>query len=362
MEFDTQATGRHKLGSKLALLTWLLSLSAAVWLGRNAGSPVPSAMLLFAIAATPFFLLWATVVRDLRTDCRRIGEMDPIWLLAFAGFVVFHCARTGVEKWHEPAQSFLLFALLILPLIVIHRWRQRLNGEVVAAICKRDFKRAVQLGDENPKRVRKIPKLRYNLALAAALSGDRKRGIEELYKLIKDAPRFPLAQLTLAELLLDEDAEEALKVTGQAARRLSRDPVRLLIRARALRRLGCLQEADDVIGRAIKLAPDDGTILTVAARISLDLGDIERAKELMDEAQRKAPGDAFCMIARAALALANGTPEETANAIENAAEAAAHNPLALLGGEIARLRRHPVVASRFEDADEVIWDENADEQ
>jgi Flp pilus assembly protein TadD len=361
---DSRAVLRHSIGSFVALLLWVAAIAGAVWLGQDQESISLALSILLGISISPILILLASIRKKLAVSSRRQGTSIRLVMLVYLVLlflVVFAISPKDVDG-RSVLPVVVLLILLVLILVPLLKWIQRPQADIVAAIREHDFQRAVELGEENPKRVRKDQNLRHNVAMARALCGDRQRAIDEMRQLVHDVPKFQQAALTLATFLLDEDPAEAMEVADRAAKKLKRDSGPLVIRARALRRLGRLQEADDVIGRAIELAPDDGTILAVAAQISLDLGDIERATELMDEAQRKTPGDAFCLMVRAELALASGTMEEAVDAVEKAAAAAGHNPLALLGGEIARLRRHPAVASRWGEADEVIWAEDAEER
>lgn len=267
-----------------------------------------------------------------------------------------------IIEWESIIVIALLGAVCTFLLVLVLRFTQRLHVDVLTAMREHDYRRAVEIAEAHPKRVRKNPKLRHNVALARALSGDRRRAIAEMRQLMHDVPKFQLAALSLAILLLDDDAEEAASVAAAVAKKLKSDPGPLAMHARALRRLGRTAEAEDVIQQALKLASDEGGVLAVAAGVAADRGESRQAEELLERALRCAPGDAFCLVAAAELALMTGTPDEAIAAVERAAEAAGHSPLAFLGGEIARLQAHPAVAERFAVAEEPVWTEDAAEE
>ena len=358
IEVDSGAVARHRAGAWLAFLLWAAAIGAAFWIGRDPVNHVNAVLLLMGVAAFPIVVQVASINKKVKVALRRTGAAGGLSSLLFIVLSFLGLAYI-VHRTADSAAVGMFVAmgsLFVILLLLISRWTQRLRADVLTAMLAHDYRRAVEIADAHPKRVRKNPELRHNVALARALSGDRRRAIADMRQLIHDVPKFQLAALSLAMSLLDEDAEEAASVAAGAASKLKNDSGPLAIQARALRRLGRTAEADDVIQRALKLAPDDGCVLALAAGVAADRGEHGQAAELLERALSCAPGDAFCLVIAAELTLATGTQEEAIAAVEKATEAAGHSPLAFLGGEIARLRTHPAVAERFAVAEELVWD------
>jgi len=364
IKVDSSAVARHRMGAWLALLLWAAAIAAAFWIGRDPVDHFNALLLLTGVVAFPSLVLSASINKKVNVALRRMGTSGGLSKLAFICVLLLALAYSlyRTASWEAMAAFAVLGSLFTMLVLMVSRWKQRLHTDVITAIREHDYRRAVEMAAAHPDRVRENPKLRHNVAMARALSGDRRRAIAELRQLIHDVPSFQLGALTLAITLLDEDAEEAASVAADAASKLKNDPGPLAIQARALRKLGRTAAADDAIQRALKIAPEDGCVLALAAGVAVDRGENEQAAELLERALNFAPGDAFCLVVAAELTLATGTPEAAIAAVERATGAAGHNPFAFLGGEIARLRAHPAVAERFAAAEELVWDEDAAEE
>jgi tetratricopeptide (TPR) repeat protein len=180
--------------------------------------------------------------------------------------------------------------------------------------------------------------LRYNMAIARAICGDRAAAIAELEELWRDKPRFPLTALALSQLLLDADQpEKALEVARDVAKLLPRDPTPPFLEAAAQRRLGRLDEAQAACDRALAIEPRDGTIVALQAALALDSGNDERAGLLITIALGYAPGAAYVLIIQAEIALQTQQLEAARLAVHEAVEAVRTNPFAFLASDIARL-------------------------
>jgi tetratricopeptide (TPR) repeat protein len=247
----------------------------------------------------------------------------------------------------------VMFCFLCLSLLVTRKKRKLLR-EVAIALQVHDFRRALELCAAAPKVVRRAHLLRYQQAIAHAVSGNREAAIALLERLWSDKPRFPLSALALGELLLDTDrAERAAEIAKSVAPRLRRDPAPPLLEARGMRRLGRIDEAQAACDRALAIDPDNGSVNAVAAALALDRGETERAQALMERALELAPGDAYLLVVRAEIALQGDADEQARLAVSLAVEAIRANPLVFLQVETKRLesalaeRLQPVVTENI---------------
>ena len=166
-------------------------------------------------------------------------------LVVFNVYVLFNVHhRSAVYFWApgEIAWSVLIPYAALVALVVALVWPNKtakLHKKVAVALQLHDFRQVVELEQSAPRRFARDPILRHNFAVAAALSGDRKRAIAELEGLRRDKPRFKLPWLVLGEFYLDDgQPERALEVAEQAASELKHDPAPHGLVAKALRRLG----------------------------------------------------------------------------------------------------------------------------
>jgi tetratricopeptide (TPR) repeat protein len=217
--------------------------------------------------------------------------------------------------------------------------RQR-RAAVTLAFQLHDFRRVLDLAASAPADFARDHVLRYNVALARAISGDRETAIVEFDHLYHDNPRFSLAGLTLSLLLLDADRPgSALDVARAVVERLPRDAGAHLLEARALRRLERLEEAQEACERALALEPGDGMSHAVAAAVALECGEFSRAQELIDTALELSPGEAYALLVRAEIVLQTQPFEDPRPAIDEALAAIRGNPLVFLTADAARLER-----------------------
>jgi tetratricopeptide (TPR) repeat protein len=201
-----------------------------------------------------------------------------------------------------------------------------------------DFRRVLHLAASAPADFARDPILRYNLALARAISGDRQTAIAEFDQLYRENPRFSLGGLTLSLLLLDADRPgQALEIARSVVERLPRDGGARLLEARALRRLERLEEAQESCERALEMEPADGMSHAVAAAVALDSGEFSRSKELIDTALELSPGDAYPLLVRAEIRLQTEPFEDPRPAIDEALTAIRANPLVFLTADVRRL-------------------------
>ncbi|HKD35832.1 MAG TPA: tetratricopeptide repeat protein, partial [Pirellulales bacterium] len=133
------------------------------------------------------------------------------------------------------------------------------------------------------------------------------------------------------------DFEAAVEVARKAADRWPKDPEFRLCEAKALRRLGRLDEAQAAIDAAHAIDLNLGSSHAVAAAIALDRGDLSAAKQLIERSIELEPGGLLALIVSAEIALAGGDRQQTQAAIDRAAKTIKANPFALCNADIDRL-------------------------
>jgi tetratricopeptide (TPR) repeat protein len=241
---------------------------------------------------------------------------------------------------------FLLLAPLILAALglaagsSLKRTQEirKMRAAVAVAFQVHDFRRVLDLAASAPTDFARDHILRYNLALARAISGDREMAIAEFEQLYRENPRFFLGGLTLSLLLLDADRPgQALEIARAVVERLPRDAGAHLLEARALRQLERLDEAQEACERALALEPADGMSHAVAAAVALDSGEFSRARELIDKALELSPGDAYPLLMRAEVNLQTEPFEDPRPSIDEALSAIRANPLVFLTADVRRL-------------------------
>jgi tetratricopeptide (TPR) repeat protein len=248
--------------------------------------------------------------------------------------------------WLGDSDYFLIYPLVMGGLLLaasawMRRWeaKRKLRGQMSIAFQLHNFQSVLELCKSVPVAVAKDPWLRYHMAFARAICGDRTTAIAEFEELSRDAPRLPMSGMTLSVLLLDRDQpERSLAVARQVAMRLPRDAAAQVLIACSLRRLGRLDEAQAASDRALALDPRSGVAHAVAAAIKLDGGIFSRAQQLIDTAIEVAPGEIYVLLIKAEMALKTQADGARA-AVEEAIAAVRANPLAFYEVEVMRLSR-----------------------
>ena len=192
----------------------------------------------------------------------------------------------------------------------------------------------LELAQQNRKRVSRNSRLRHNVALAIAMSGDRTGAISQLEKLRADSPRFKLASFVLVSLYLAQDERRrTLEVAEQIARELPQDPGAHYLLARAARRTGDSKLAQEAIDRTRALEAG-GEATALAAGIAADAGDLDSGPPVNSMAHAQAPGSAATFWSEEASLLLRTEPADVAHdAVRKAIEAARDKSI-----RIARLR------------------------
>jgi heat shock protein HtpX len=347
---------RHRMASNTALVVWLITLTGVLLASVWATTAAYIAMPLWAVGLAPWMI---HVLAGWKQMSRLRQRMGHNWLrtaaiaacvLAAVSLVAFPDAILKFSEWagwQEDSPFLMLTPLLLASIGLVgvsslkrHQKTRKLRATVAVAFQVHDFQRVLKLAASSPREFARDHILRYNAALAQAISGDRERAVAEFERLWCDHPRFCLGGLTLSLLLLDADRPgRALDVARRVAERLPRDAGARLLEARALKRLERLEEAQHACDRALELEPHDGTCHAIEAAIALEEGEFSRARELIDKALELAPGDSYGLLVRAEVTLLTEPFEDPRPAIDEALSAIRTNPLVFLSADVARLER-----------------------
>jgi len=352
-----QTVGRHRIAATAALMAWLVTLAATLTAAVVTPDVPFLAVPLWIAALTPMTLAIIAQRRRIAIEQRRLGHswirsaLLVAVLLAWPVLGMFPDIFQRLMAplaWFGTSQYYILIYPLFLAGICLavsawsRRWQaqRKLRGEIAIAFQVHDFLRVLELGKSAPTAVARDPWLRYHIAFARAICGDRTAAIAQFEELWRDAPRLPMTGITLSVLLLDVDQpERALDVARCVALRLPHDAATHLLVARSLRRLGRLEEAQRASERALMLEPRGGIAHAVAAAIALDIGDFSRAQQLIDTALELAPGEVYVLLVRAEVGLKTQRDGQPRAAVDEAVAAVRANPLAFYKVEVTRLTR-----------------------
>ena len=123
------------------------------------------------------------------------------------------------------------------------------------------------------------------------------------------------------------------------AHRLPDDPLRHLLLARSLRRLGRLKESREACDRALTVEPGNGNTHAVAAAIALDEGEFLQAQQLIATALELSPGEPYVLSCRAEIVLETRPFDCPRTAVEEALAVIRANPFAFYHVDVKRLER-----------------------
>jgi Zn-dependent protease with chaperone function/Flp pilus assembly protein TadD len=351
---DDGAVRKYRRAAGGALAVWAVVL-CGTWLAAFRGRlDAWLAIPLWIVAIGPLGLLLVSLRKRVSRARRRMGRRwsikSQLAISAAIGVAVFfalcavHDRGTNSSENGAPGLAFLVPIVSALALcglcvwLISTRHRRALTHKIAIALQVHDFRRALELCLASPKIVCRAHVLRYQQAIAEAVCGRRAEAIAALERLWRDKPRFPLTALGLGELLLDADRpQRTIEVAASVARQLPHDPAVPVLEARALRRLGQVDEAQAACDRALAIDPDDGCVNALAAAIALDRGENQRAQALIARALELAPGEVYLLVVRAEIALQNEPVEQARIAVERAVGAVRANPLVFLQAEISRL-------------------------
>ena len=345
IDVDPAPVKRLRLASVGALVLGVLLVIAGVLAGRGPFHGALGLVPLLLVPMTPRVLLAVSLRRQLALARRRLAKQDrlPGSRLQFAGLLLsltaLFAVLLAVELRSVPGLALAcgvgaLGLLLLLAGAPRNTRARRLRRKVVAAFLAGDYSGALAVGADDPDGVGRDPVVKHNLALAAAVTGDRDRARADLEAL---GETLPLSSLSLAALLMSQDPQAALALAERDAQRLPDDPKPLAMKARALRRLERLDEAEEVVRAARVLDPRDGSILAIGASVAMKRGQFQHSSDLLVEALALSPGGAYPLYVRAELAAAAGE-SWASDALAEALKAAKAAPFSFVEQDVLRIR------------------------
>jgi Zn-dependent protease with chaperone function/tetratricopeptide (TPR) repeat protein len=226
----------------------------------------------------------------------------------------------------------LLGGLLLLLVGAFLRARfQKVFVAVTAAMSRHDYLRAIALAEAKPRLLRKSAALRYNVATALLLAGQRAAALAEAEALAEGG--FAPAQFLLASLLRDGDPARAVQLCEQALSAHVDDASAHLALAKSLHAAG--RPAEEAAARADGLAKGlrRAEVLAFRAVLRGDLRDYAGARALLKEALAISPGDAWTLCCAADVELCAGSADAP-GAVQAAREAVRLNPFSMLGKDV----------------------------
>lgn len=336
---DPWEARRQSASHGAALAAQIAILLTAVALGRQGiRSTIVAGALLGGLLLLPWVLKLVATGPGLLLRRRRLGAARnlPGSGLAIGGVAVAWAGSALFVTEYSPIIGLTALGLGLLGLLLgTSRMvrAQELRVAIVQCLVRKRPGDAIRLAESRRDAVARDPAACHDVALARLLAGDTDRGTAALEAL---GPSMPRAQLTLAVALLTTEPAAACALADGLRQRLPADPVPLLIQARALRRLGRLDEALPIVEGLRTVLPGDGGVLATAASVAIGRGDLETAARLLADARRFEPGAAYVRFVEAELAVASRSATAGA-ALERARAAARADPFAFLEGAVAAL-------------------------
>jgi Zn-dependent protease with chaperone function/Flp pilus assembly protein TadD len=342
---QAEARWRRRL-SWFALSIWLAALATTAASALRPEVLAAATAALVVVTFGPLGLLMLGVRKKARRARRLLGSHRTLAgrlrlaiVVVAAGVLVL---SPWTPMWFGNHALFACLTLVAILAIVVCLWSAnrgaKIERRVATAMQLHNFQEALQAAAQAPKVVARRPLLRYNVAVSAAVTGDRARGIAELEALSEDRPKLYLASLVLAVICLDEDRpEQALEIAQRLAVPLKHNSDPHVLAARALRRLGRPDEAAAAVDRALAVEPDSGEACALAAALALDRGETAEADRRIARADELAPGDAMVKIVQAEIALKSSDLEAARQAVAAATASVRNNPYLFLATEIRGL-------------------------
>lgn len=359
VEINPAIVRRHRSASVIAFLIWMAVMATTFIVSVAYPARLPKLVwLLYLTALLPMILL-TLAQRKFMAQQRRLREprswrrVAGITLLAGAFVTLYVTVRffaVGLDRDMgpypaNPLSSILLDLVLLLfilttflTVLIGPRKRRRLRQAVTAAMQNHEFERALELGAAQPRVVARDHILQHNLALAEAICGRREQAIAKFENVWRVRPRFPPTNLALCELYLEAGKPELTLKLAEAAAEWFKDPSVHVLAARALRRLGRLDDATAACRKAEVHDPGDGLSRAFSAVLALERGDQPGAQQLIREAEELSPGDTFVQLCEAEIALKTESPEQARETVERTLAAAEANPYLFMRPEVSRLR------------------------
>lgn len=245
---DEPARRLHRICSSVAFAALVAALTAGrLFQGR---APTVAFALLMAPLACVLLLCVLLMRRIQAANKERFRQRPPGKRLALAGagslglgfalglgakplavaLLTAGASRAGIWVWNVMplvAVAALLCgtAVLFWGALRFNRW-QKLQLAMTAALARHDYRNAIGLLRARPGMLKRDPSLRYALAVALFLAGEREAALADLVRLVEE--RLPAALLLLAHLARGSDPARALA-----------SPARPWRNCRAIRSPGC---------------------------------------------------------------------------------------------------------------------------
>jgi predicted Zn-dependent protease len=357
---DKTSVRRQQLATSMALAIWCLGMIGSLIAAFATPDARWPAWILCALAITPPALLLLAVRKTTSLVRRRRGTQIRWWLWLSGAYLAVICVAVFRQSWSgswatfdrtdfETIQTGDTVITMLLPSLgfvaCLVGWLLfkgpvlRLRARVLVALQVHDFSGAIALGRAHPQLVARDHLLRYNLALARAVCGDRATAISMLERLCSDKPTFSMAAILLQALMLESgEVQRALDIVQGSAPSLKGDPDLEVMAARALRRLGRFDEAQKACDVVLSRDPEHAAAHAMSAVLALERNDLTNAQRLIDRALELAPGDCRSLVVRAEIALQTRPGAEALATLEETVATVNANPLVFLQHEVERLK------------------------
>lgn len=359
-DWSRRTAARRRFAMWTAVAIWLLLLALMLWTGvRDAESWWPTLIGVAVILAPLAFQLWA-VKAEYRQSQKRMqpSEQKLGWKswAAFALALVGSClyflnedavrgvvadSVPGGEATFALALLALLFGGFVLMLLLGTGvgFNKRFELEIATALQQHDWEAALDIGRRQARRVARSPAARHNIAIAKLQSGQRNEATADLEQLRADDKTLKQTWITLCLLYFDDGrADKALEVAADLQRLSQRDSAAHLLKSKALRELGRLDEAAAELEAARKLAPGDATLLAGDTMLLIARGDLAAARSAINELERRSPGDTILPFIEAEFAFAAADLTAARRHLDRAAELVRVNPFTMSEQRLQRLQ------------------------
>lgn len=297
------------------------------------------------VTLAPTLLILIAAVPALRNSIRLLGRMPRNFLAALFCLASYVVAAVGVlsERVDVTIIGVVASITSMVALIVASRAQKSINA-VTKGIRDRRFAEAAAAFDHATGENRGDRDLRLMGALAYFLAGRRDEALAVSRSLIDHDPGFRGASVNLAMFNLDSHPDRSVEIFADL---LKKDPTSAALAcylARSLRVVGRLEEAKAFLERALtnSTRAEAGFAHGLAASVESGLGDRESARRHLDAANAMNVGHPLTVIAAADFALAFDTLEAAEKAVAQAEAIEQSVPTALIGAEVAILRRELV--------------------
>lgn len=332
----------HRVGAWVVFLVWTAAI--VVVLGELAAqrSLRLSAVIVLVVYFAPNALILAAALPAFRRWLGLLGRIPRSALAAILCLTSYAVLGLGLLTGRKDATIVGVVAAVTSLVFLLSASRSRKAMIAVTnAIRDRKFNDAVAAFEQASKEHPRDALFRLLGALAFHLAGHRKPAIAICRKLIAADPKFHGASLNLGMFLLDTHPKRSVVIFGGLLRTEPKSAALACYLARALRVVGRFDEAKVLLADAIhrSVRADAGLAHGLAASVAVECGEKNAAKDHLTAASNMNIGHPFNVIAAADYALAFDTLESAEKAVVAAEAIEQSVPTALIGAELAILRR-----------------------